>query len=266
HEHINMLEKVNETIIAKADANVRTVYIHKLSFDINNNLMGIKSDLIDIDSKIAEDSVTKEIVDIWVTRAFKGFYDKGFDPLVMVAEIKEPLDGREISIRYKPTNLGILIANAMLAVSPGSQLAILNSGSVRLDDELYGEITQYDIIRTLPFGGKILQVEMKGSLLLQVLETGKNNEGSGGYLQTANAEYDNTQNTWLVSGKTVESEKVYSIAIADYLMTGMEQNMGFLTKDNPGILQVTEPDKSDQGNLRNDVRLAVIQYLGQKNK
>lgn len=260
HEHVNSFNKVGNTIIAKADANARTIYVHTLIFDTQNKLTDIKSDLVSVDSKTVEDPKVKELVDEWTFRAFKGFMDKGFDPLVMVYDLgNETLDGREETIRYGQSALGYLIANAMFDVSPGADLAFFNSGAIRIDDELKGEITQYDIIRVLPFGGRILQVEMKGSLLRQILDTGWNNKGNGGYLQFFGVEY--TQAGWKAKGGPIDDSKTYNCAVSDFLMTGMEQNLGFLTRNNPGVLKVTEPDASNKNDLRNDIRFAVIEYF-----
>ena len=261
HEHVNNMEKVGTTIIAKADANAKTVYVHKLVFDMHNKLVNIKSELVSVDESISEDPAAKSIVDEWVNRAYKGFKDKGFDPAKVVTNLNEPLDGRDEYIRYKPTNLGHVIAKAMLEASLGSELAVFNSGSVRLDDELMGEASQYDIIRTLPFGGKIIDVELKGSLLLKLLETGSKNAGSGGYLQYANISYDSSGGKWSVGNKQLDEAANYKAAVAAYLLTGLEQNMGFFTKENPEIIKITEPDASNTTDLRNDVRLAIISYL-----
>jgi 2',3'-cyclic-nucleotide 2'-phosphodiesterase (5'-nucleotidase family) len=260
HEHVNMYHKAGNTIITKADANARTIYVHTLKFDEQGFLVDIKSDLKNVDQSVAEDPAIKELVDTWTTRAYKGFIDKGFDPLVMVYDLKsDVLDGREETIRYGQSALGYLIANAMYDVSPGADLALFNSGAIRIDDELKGEITQYDIIRVLPFGGKILQAEMKGSLLKQVLETGWNNKGSGGFLQFYGVEQ--TAAGWKVKGGPIDDDKVYNVAIADYLMSGMEQNFGYLTKENPGIMKLETPDPSNKNDLRNDIRFAVIEYF-----
>ena len=45
----------------------------------------------------------------------------------------------------------------------------------------------------------------------------------------------------------------------DFLLTGKERNLGFFTKQNPDIQSVIEtfPD----GDVRNDIRKAVIAYL-----
>jgi 2',3'-cyclic-nucleotide 2'-phosphodiesterase (5'-nucleotidase family) len=265
HEHVNMYHKVGETVIAKADANARTVYIHTLSFDESNKLINMKSDLLNIDSTVAEDPKVKELVDEWTTRAFKGFIDKGFDPLVMVYDLKsESLDGREETVRYELCPLGVLIAMAMLDASKGSDCAVFNSGAIRIDDELKGEVTQYDIIRVLPFGGKILQVEMKGSLLRKIMETGWNNKGNGGFLQFYGIEQ--AANGWKTRGGFIDDNKIYNIAVSDFLLSGMEQNFGYLTKDNPSIIEISEPDPADKSDLRNDIRFAVINYLKKWNR
>lgn len=261
HEHVNNMEKVGTTIIAKADANAKTVYVHKLVFDMHNKLINIKSDLVNVDESIPEDPNAKTAVDLWVDRAYKGFIAKGFDPAKVVTTLTEPLDGRDEYIRTQQTNLGRVIAQSMLNASAGSDAAIFNSGSVRLDDELMGEVSQYDIIRTLPFGGKIIDVELKGSLLLKLLETGRKNSGSGGYLQYANISYDSAGGKWSVGNKSLDESANYKVAVSAYLLTGLEQNMAFFTKDNPDIIKIIEPDAANTADLRNDVRLAIISYL-----
>ncbi|MCI0448984.1 MAG: bifunctional metallophosphatase/5'-nucleotidase [Chlorobi bacterium] len=265
HEHVNMMHKVGETIITKADANARTIYVHTLKFDESNKLIDIKSDLVNIDSTVAEEPKVKELVDEWTTRAFKGFIDKGFDPLVMVYDLKnESLDGREETVRYKLCPLGVLIAMAMLDAAKGSDCAVFNSGAIRIDDVLKGEITQYDIIRVLPFGGRILQVEMKGSLLKQIMETGWNNKGNGGFLQFYGIEQ--TAAGWKTKGGFIDDNKTHKVSMSDYLLSGMEQNFGYLTRDNPSIIKISEPDPSDRNDLRNDMRFAVINYLKKWNR
>lgn len=264
HEHENMFYKVGETIIAKADANAKSVYIHKLVFDEHNKLADIKSDLKKVDQSVKEDTDVKAIVDEWLFRAFKGFMDRGFDPNVMVSNFTEPVDGREQVVRNELCVLGYLIATSILQASPGSDCAIFNSGAIRIDDVLQGEITQYDIIRVLPFGGKILQVEMKGSLLRKIMDTGWNNKGNGGFLQFAGIEY--TASGWKTMGGNIDEDKTYNVALNDFLLSGMEQNMGFLTRDNPDIKKITEPDVNNKNDLRNDIRFAVIDYLKKWNR
>ncbi len=260
HEHVNMFHKVGETIITKADANARTIYIHRLIFNEQNKLLEIKSELVNIDETLPEDPKVKALVDEWTFRAFKGFMDKGFDPLKMVYDLKnDTLDGREETIRYEQCPIGYLIANSMYDVTPGADIAFFNSGAIRIDDKLTGEVTQYDVIRVLPYGGKILEVEMKGSLLKKIIETGFSQPGSGGYLQYYGLE--KTAAGYKVKNEPIVDNRIYKAAVSDYLMSGLEQNFAYLTKDNPEIVKVNEPDPNNKEDIRNDIRFAVIKYF-----
>jgi 5'-nucleotidase / UDP-sugar diphosphatase len=238
--------------IFKADANVRTVYIHNLRYDTATQCLTIASELRPITPTIPDDPKTAAEVQSWLQKGFAAFRAQGFEPLEVVTTLTENLDGLESSVRNLSTNLTQLIATAMLQSVDGAELAIFNGGSIRIDDVLpAGVITQYDVIRILPFGGKILQVKMKGAVLQRVLEQGMANRGSGGYLQTANV----TQvqpGKWQIQGKPIDLDRVYRIAISDFLMSGREQGLGFLTLTTPGIEPVGESG---------DIRFAVIKQL-----
>ena len=67
-----------------------------------------------------------------------------------------------------------LIADSMRSNAPGVDGCYLfNGGSIRIDDTIAaGAITEYDVIRILPFGGDIISVEMTGSLLQKTLNQG----------------------------------------------------------------------------------------------
>jgi hypothetical protein len=60
------------------------------------------------------------------------------------------------------------------------------------------------------------------------------------------------------------------VILPDFLLTGAEQNMGFLKTtvlevetgktNNPDMPVVVKPNSKDKQDLRNDIRLALIQY------
>ncbi len=136
----------------------------------------------------------------------------------------------------------------------------MNSGSVRVDDEFKGSLSQYDIIRSLPYGGSVVKVKMKGKLLLEVLDAGWKNKGRGGFLQWDRI--DRTQdNRWALAGAPVDPQKVYSVCLTEYLIKGLEQGLDFLKPTNPDILAVEEPDPKNERDLRRDIRLVVVDYL-----
>ncbi|MBD2329185.1 bifunctional metallophosphatase/5'-nucleotidase [Alkalinema sp. FACHB-956] len=244
---------LSKTPIFKADANAVTAYIHRLSYDTTTRCLTIASELRDITADLPDDRRTAQVVQEWVNKGFAGFRTDGFEPQQVIATIRMALDGRESVVRNQATPLTDLIAQSMLRSRQGTELAIFNSGGIRIDDVIpAGPITQYDVIRILPFGGKVLTVNLRGDILQKVLEIGQTNRGNGGYLQTANVQRDATKPVWLIQGKPLEPQRVYRVAINDFLVSGREQNLGFLKLGEPGIQLVTSGE---------DVRFALIQAL-----
>jgi 5'-nucleotidase len=261
HEHERHYAKIGNVYITKADANARTAYIINLSINKKNKTQEIKTDLIFVDEKIIPDSATDVVVKKWMDIAEKNYASIGFDAKKVAMKTGDPLDGREAYIRTQPTNFTKLIVSAMEKASPSADAVIINSGSIRVDDILQMPVTQFDVIRSLPYGGSIMEVGMKGSLLSKILDAGKKNWGNGGFLQFSPAlTYDSIRNNWFLKNIPIDDNKVYKIAITDFLMTGGEANMGFLTKDNPDIVKVY-PLFTDMNDLRSDIRRAIISFM-----
>ena len=258
HEHERHYAKIGNVYITKADANAKSAYIIKLKLNKNNNSLKVKADILDINEKIALDSATNVVVKKWTDIANSSYSSLGFDATKVCMQTGEPLDGREAYIRTQQTNFTKLIVAAMEKAAPTADAVIINSGSIRVDDILQMPVTQYDVIRSLPFGGSIMEVDMKGSLLIKILNAGKKNLGSGGFLQYSPSLTNN--NGWALKNIPVDAGKVYKIAITDFLMTGGEANMDFLTKDNSDIVKVY-PVYTDLNDSRSDIRRAIIRYM-----
>lgn len=258
HEHVNSYNKVGNVVIAKADANARTVYLHKLNYDKATRQLTMVPELIKIDQTIPDEPVTKAVVDKWLSIADKSLGDQGFTPDEVLATLTEPYDGREEFVRSTSTNLTRLIGKAFSAAWPNSELSIYNSGSIRLDDQLVGTITQYDVVRTLPYGGKIMLAEMKGSLLRRAFDSAMKHPGNGCFLQYDRVVKDKAKG-WLVNGKALSNNKVYKVAVNDYLVSGMQQYLEFLNDKNPEMIRITQPAPGNR--VQEDLRQAVISYL-----
>lgn len=238
--------------IYKADANARTAFIHEFAFDPITRKLQKNSYLRRLDADVPEDPEVKQVVDKWVKVAFDAFRKDGFNPETKVANVPIALDGHESSVRNKPTELTKIIAEGMLAAASGTEIAMFNGGSIRIDDMLQpGELTEYDVIRILPFGGKIISIKVKGAYLKRILAQGLANKGQGGYLQTAGVTYQG--DLPMVNGKLIEDAREYTVAINDFLLTGNEQNFNWLKKDgNPDIVVLKEHE---------DIRNATIAEL-----
>jgi 5'-nucleotidase / UDP-sugar diphosphatase len=252
HEHENneLYRGTDFTPILKADANARSMQVHEITWDDEANELTYTVELRRITSDDPDDPEVAKRVDRWVNAAFAGFRTQGFDPDRVVTETSEDLDGRESTVRNRPTKLAQLIATGMVKASGDAEVGMFNAGSIRIDDVIpAGKVTEYDVIRTLPFGGSVVAAQMRGDLLKQVLDVGKANAGIGGYLQTANIEFTDQ---WLVGGTPLDPGRTYSVAMIDFLLTGREFNLGFLTRENPGISGFAE---------HGDIRSAFIAEL-----
>ncbi len=253
HENYHLMRGSDDTPIVKADANARSVYVHELHIDTATGAVSVDSRFVPVTDDVPEDPETAAEVEKWVDRAFAGFRAEGFEPEAVVATTPIPLDGREASVRNRPTALTELIAEAMLHAAEGAELAMFNGGSIRIDDVLPpGPITQYDVIRVLPFGGDVVSVAVRGDVLARALDQGVKNRGTGGFLQTANVTRDEATGRWLIDGEPLRSDRTYVVATSDFLVSGRETGLGFFSLDNPDIGLLAS---------YGDVRAAVIAEL-----
>lgn len=257
HDHSNMKFTYGNTIMTKADANAKTVYVHRISYDKSTQKTTINSELVKIDDSIADDPEVKKVVDKWVAIGDESMAAMGYTPNEIVMTTADTLDGRESSIRYRPTNYPIMTAESFLFVAPEADLAAFNSGSIRLDDQLTGTITEYDILRSFPFGGGISLVDLKGDVIQQILEVGTvQNVGIGGYLQLAKAE--KKEDGWYIGGKKLSTSVTYKIALPDFVMGGGEANLQFI-----GQYESQAQQPEDFNGVKNDVRDIIMAYFKQ---
>lgn len=251
HEHENWLLRRGPgfTPIVKADANARTVAVVTLTFVKGRPSVTTRFQVID--ERVRPDRKVQSAAERWTTAAFNAFRKSGFEPERVVARATEPLDGRESIVRNRAGRLTDLLTSAFDREAGGVDVAILNGGSIRIDDVLQpGPVTEYDVIRILPFGGAVTRATFDGALLASVLDIGVSNQGTGGYLHLRGAAREGNQ--WVVQGKPLDPAGRYRVALTDFLMSGGETNLGFLTRTNPAVHDVQD--------LR-DVRLALIDQL-----
>jgi 5'-nucleotidase / UDP-sugar diphosphatase len=254
HEHENYTLRRGPRFapIIKSDANVRSVQIVTIAPPSSGRRAEVASRMLPIVEGMAEDTAVARVVGRWVDTAYAGFERDGFRPREVVATTPIALDGREAIVRTTRSTLTDLIGAAMRRDVPDAELSIFNSGGIRIDDVVPpGPITQYDVIRMLPFGGKTVEVRMQGELLGRVLAAGDRNVGRGGFLQRTGVD-GSAAAGWRVAGAPLDPARMYRVAISDYLITGAEVGIEFLKRDVAGLQVVGE---------RRDIRQAVIDEM-----
>ena len=255
HEHNNMLIPTKGATVAKADANAKSMYIHTLVYDLVLKTSAISSELVFITDKVPSLPRVQKVVAKWDAILENEIKTVVENPNEVVYKVIDSLDGTDTPTRSTQTNLGVLIAQAMSeSFNTPVDGALVNGGSFRLDDVLQGDIVSLDIFRVLPFGGGVLKVALTGTLLKQVLDFGLAKAGTGAYLQRYG--FNQKMGVWYINNEPINASQTYNIAFSDYLLKGFD--IPFLTPENPGIINIYEPSKSEPAY---DIRRAVITYL-----
>jgi len=260
HDHDHIIDTVGNVCIAKADANAKTVYLHHVRYNKNTGEVKLRSELVPVTDQIPEDPEVAAIVEKWMRIQDENLAQIVDKPYEVVGHSEVPLDGREKSIRNFQTNLGELICKgfAHAARVRRADAAIMNGGSVRIDDQLSGDILAVDFFRAMPFGGQVWEMDIRGSDLMTALNQGLENKGTGGYLQWYNIEYDPVKKSWKIGGKPLARDKTYHLCLNDYLAAHSETIAPVFKK--AGV-KFYKPDPADKDDPRSDVRKAVISFL-----
>ncbi len=252
-----MLVQEGSTLISKADANAKTIYIHTFTYNVKTKELKIDSKLFPVDERIASKTEVATIINKWTGLLEMKIKEVIEDPSEIIHQSDIPFDGTDSASRGIQTNLGEMITEAM-AWSYDNEVdaALTNGGSIRVDDMLPNDLTSMDVFRVLPFGGSVLKVDLKGKLLTEVLDYGKSKRGTGAYLQRYNIGVDADTGVWLVGGNKIDPNKTYTVAFSDFLLKGYD--IPFLTPDNPDILNVYTPNEEENAS---DICKTIILYL-----
>ncbi|MCS7085277.1 MAG: 5'-nucleotidase C-terminal domain-containing protein, partial [Bacteroidia bacterium] len=251
HEHERTFYRTSAgTVVAKADANARSAFVHLFTFRPRTQKVELKSRIVDLNARIRPDPETRRVVERWMERGRAAYRALGFEPEAVVCRVEDEWDGTEATVRNRPNALTRAIAQAIFAAGDRPDFAFYNAGSIRIDDKIRGTLTQYDLLRILPFGGTLVQAEIQGEVLRQIKAAGERNRGTGGFLH------------WHGDTARIENERFYRVITTEFLLTGRERNLTFFTRQNPGVRAVEDAFPIEDP--RSDVRRALSLWLTQK--
>ena len=134
--------------VMKGASNARQVW--RIDVDFNEaGMPTTTTELVDIDTSIVSDPEYDVIDDRWRSKLLEVF------PFLTarVGEAAVPLDAREATIRNEESNWGNFVVDQMRGAfgDPQADLAFINSGTLRIDDFIMGDIAFEDIGRTFGF-------------------------------------------------------------------------------------------------------------------
>ncbi|ACR79611.1 MULTISPECIES: bifunctional UDP-sugar hydrolase/5'-nucleotidase [Kosmotoga] len=217
HSHSLLTEPmvVNETLIIQAGEWGK--YLGKLDLEVENGgIVFVSYESIPIKKANIE---SNRAVDI-VLDYFKKLGDEKLD--TVVGETKILLEGTRAIIRNQDTNLGHLVADAMVWKT-GADLAITNAGGIRASIQP-GPITYRDILKVLPFGNTLYIIKITGEQLMEVLKyTTTIPAGKGARPQVANLSYkieNGEVKDVMIKGEPIDLSKTYTLVTNNYMAAG----------------------------------------------
>lgn len=228
HEHDQKREEIGSRGIYKADADAHTAWRITLSRGPNGIIRD--AELLPLDSGVAEDPATLALVNDKLTEHDRLFCDKNNSPpgclAASIGTTKVPLIGAELEIRRFETNLGNLVADVALGSVVGADIAIVNSGSLRLNRDLAaGPVRRQDIEELFAYPTPMARVTVDGATLAAIVRRSTEAwEGNGHWLQIAGFAYrfDPEKNevgslTRLPAGTPVLPTDTLTLALPAYL-------------------------------------------------
>jgi 2',3'-cyclic-nucleotide 2'-phosphodiesterase (5'-nucleotidase family) len=164
-----------------------------------------------------------------VVRGFEQELSREFDVAIATTEVE--LDSRAATLRTREAAMGNLMADA-IRFATGADVALMNGGGIR-SGKVYApgsSITRRDILAELPFGNRVVLLEIAGRDIRAALEHGLRNapEAVGGFPQIAGmkvvADTGRPAGQRIVSaevgGAPLDDGKSYKLATNDFLARG----------------------------------------------
>lgn len=164
HSHSVIENGELKNTVMLAQTGTALANIGKVTFDLQDKVASnLKASMIkESDTKeVTQDAAVKAIVDTAIDNFGKATSEVVFHNSVQ-------LQGERNDVRTRETNLGNAIADAMEAYSvngfdTAGDFAVTNGGGIRASIEGNKDVTIGDIIKVLPFGNTITQINVKGS-------------------------------------------------------------------------------------------------------
>lgn len=180
HEHEPEYSEGTATSAAvmKGASNARTVWQIDIAFGDDGPVMTEKT--IEVDASIALDDDYQRIANKWRGRllSLMPFLES------TVGYAAVTLDGREVAVRNGDSNWGHFIVDQMRTAfrDPQADFALVNGGTLRIDDFIADDITFEDIGRTFGFSSYLRYMIMDGDDFRRTMEAGYRGIGpSKGY-------------------------------------------------------------------------------------
>jgi len=195
HEHNRQCAAVGNRLVVKADADARTAAVAKISLRTSGN---VKTTFryVPLDGDIGKDAAMLAELKNIGAEFDVDFCRKSRMPEgcleVELGKTNVVLEGEELKIRKHETNLGNFIADQALVAYPDAQISFLNSGAIRLNQDIAaGAVLRERHLREIfQYPGVLYEIEITGETLQKVVDHAVEDwPGNGWWLQISGFRY-----------------------------------------------------------------------------
>ena len=190
---------VNDIVILEGGHNMETYAFATFSVDVEEGTVDIISHGTDFNYDGATDPAIEDVVEIWREKSD--------------AEINVAIGYSQYGMDISSPVLRKIIIESWLIEFPNADIALVNLGGIR-DSLKPGEITISDIISILPFDNAIVQVELSGRDIKNILAERGDNFSIGGLTQHT-GRWELRKN-----GEPLDSNDTYIVLVNDYMYEG----------------------------------------------
>ena len=233
HEHEPQYSEgsATEAVVMKGASNARVIWQIDVDFDAAGGYR-VSEKRIDVDESIALDPEYEVLAASWQGRLLEKF------PFLTarVGTAALTMDAREEQIRSRESSWGNFIVDQMRVAfgEPRADLAFLNSGTLRLDDTVEGDILFEDIGRTFGFSSFLRHTTVTGAEFRAIMEAGyRGGPESQGYfpqvsgfrvcVDRSRLEFDRIVSLQVPTDAgwaEIESDREYVLVVADFIYRG----------------------------------------------
>jgi 5'-nucleotidase/UDP-sugar diphosphatase len=176
-------------LITKGDSNARTVW--KVSVVRNGPHVDIREESVVIDESIQPDPAFTQNIENFYRAKLRN--ELPYLDLVISTDPNRCYDGTEEAVRDRESNWGDFLTDTMRTAYKGitADVAVLNGGSIRIDDTICDRISFENLERTFAYETQVVFVKLKGKDLKKYIldSSASSKRGDGRFLQVSGVSF-----------------------------------------------------------------------------
>lgn len=269
HEHDRQSLQVNGRRIVKADSDASSAAIVRL-YPSMGKVPQTSLEFVELPGQYKADPATQTRIALWDERFGKEFCAEKGEPAdclnKVLGKTQVALTAEELTIRRFETNLGNWLADTARQqfVRQGAQVAFLNSGGMRLNQNLpAGKITRKHIDTLFAYPTRLVMVKLTGKQLQEVVNHSITDwTGNGRWLQVSGFAFRHN----LATGRAeqlslITPEGIHPVRPDETILAVVNDYLIDAGGDQDGYTMLSEKLIVDPSQPRPDLKDKVVEAL-----